>query len=147
MSTPCSPVIDPSTEMQYPACLAFFQISRFARIDQDDGVHVAVAGVRDVADGEAVLFPPFGRSTAASALSGCEAPLRPDIICGADAAHGVEGVLAALPEQIALFRRTRHAKLTGARQQADFANPLPLLLHDSRRKPSSSIRGPVKRFV
>ena len=30
---------------------------------------------------------------------------------------------------MALFRRTRHAKLTGARQQADFANLLHLLLH------------------
>ena len=58
MPTPCSPVIEPPTLMQYSrisslACLTFRSCARGARIEHDQRVQIAVAGVENVADGQA----------------------------------------------------------------------------------------------
>ena len=51
------------------------------------------------------------------------------IVGGAHASHRAERVLAAFPQQVALFGRARHAKIARAAQHAGLANLRHLLFH------------------
>ena len=106
----------------------FFHISGLARVEQDDRVHVAVAGVEDVADGEAGAL----RHPADKAQRGGDLGARHDailhIIRGADSSHGAKRVFAAFPEKVALLGGAGHAELAGAGPGAGFAHQLHLLL-------------------
>ena len=106
-----------------------FQLAGLARIEQNDGVHVAVARVEDVADGEAVLLRDLADEVQGGRDLGARHHAILHVVGRADAAHRAEGVLAALPEQVALFGRSRHAELARAALVADLANLLDLLLH------------------
>src|SRR6516225_11682535 len=84
-------------------------------------MQVAVPGVENVADGEAVL----AGDLADEAEGGFDFRARHnavlDIIGRADAADGAEGVPAALPQQLALFGGASHSEFTRATQRAGLA--------------------------
>ena len=120
MPTPCSPVIEPPTEMQYsrissPAALAFSRSPGLRAIEQNDGMQVAVAGVKNVADGQSRTCWP---TPAMNAQRGRDLGARHHAILHvverADAAHRAEGVLAALPQQFALLGGFGRRDFTGA---------------------------------
>ena len=122
MPTPCSPVIEPPTSMQNSmissaAATALRSCSRVARVEENDGVQVAVARVKNVADLESVFFADL----ADAAQRGGQfrprdhAVLR--VVSGRKAADRAERVLAALPQQIALARIAGHAHFARAMQR------------------------------
>src|SRR5208283_2946064 len=101
------------------------QFLRLAVIEQDDGVHVAIARVENVADGEAVLLgDPVNLAQRRRNLSARHHAIL-YVVYGTHPANRTEGVLATLPYQFALgrglcnanrSRATAFAVLLGLRQ-------------------------------
>ena len=93
-----------------------------AEIVENDGVEIAVASVENVADVESELSADF--LDAAERLR--EFRTRNDAVenvdAGGDAAEGSEGILAALPEQVALFVVASDADLARFVGAADFVD-------------------------
>src|SRR5437016_3409961 len=106
-----------------------FEVAGLARVEENDRVQVAIAGVEDVADGEAVALGDFADELQCARDPGAGHDAILHVIRGADAPHGAECVLAALPQQIALLDRARHAKLARAARKARIAHLLHRLLH------------------
>src|ERR1039457_1938885 len=75
----------------------FVQVAWFARIEQDDGVQVAIARMENIADGQAVLAPDAGDDTQGGRDLRARHYAILHVIEWADAAHSAKGVLAALP--------------------------------------------------
>src|SRR5437588_8116463 len=114
---------------RFAAGASFFQVAGFAGVEENDGVQVAIAGVKDVADGESVLAGGLADEIESGRDLGARHHAILHVIGGADAAHGAKGVFAALPEQIALLGGAGHAKFARAAEQAGFANLLDLRFH------------------
>src|SRR5438105_2787190 len=121
-------VLDAEREDLLARRARLFDLAGLARVEEDYGVHVAIAGMEDIADGEAV----FARDLADEMQGGGDHGAGDDailhVVGGADAAHGAEGVLAPLPEQLALLGGLRDAELARAADAAGLADLLDLLL-------------------
>ena len=108
--------------MSPAAATALLELLLVARVKKNDGMEIAVAGVKNIADFEAVLAADFtdaaqgGRKFRARD----HAVLR--VVGGRKASHGAEGVLAALPEKIAFARIFGDAHFARAMQPADFGD-------------------------
>ena len=92
------------------------QFARLARIEQNDGVHVAVARVEDVADRQGSYFlaiSPMASQRGGDLRARHHAVLH--VVSRADAPDRAERVLAAFPEQVALFRRFSRRELRARR--------------------------------
>src|SRR6266478_1239164 len=99
-----------------------FELLFVARIEEHDGMEVAVAGVKNVADLKAVLIADL--LDAAESLrelrTGNDAV--EDVIAGGQAAERAESVFAAFPEEIALGVVAREADFAGVMPGADFGD-------------------------
>ena len=131
--TPCSPVIDPPTAdtvgQDVLACfLRLMQITRFTRIKEDNRVHVAVAGVEDIADGQTVLLANLADIAESRRDLGTGHDTILHVVKRADPADGAKRVLAALPQKIALFGRSRHTEVRSAAGEARIPDLFDLLL-------------------
>jgi hypothetical protein len=96
-----------------------FEVAGLVVIEEDDGVEIAVSGVEDVADGEAVGLG-YGLDMAERGGdfgSGDYAVL--NVVRGTDAAYGSEGVFAAFPEEVAFFGGFGDAEFAGFGDVAD----------------------------
>ena len=91
-----------------------------AEIVKNDGMEIAIAGVKDVSDVEAELSADF--LDAAQGLrkfrTGDDAVEHVD--AGGDAAEGAEGIFSAFPEQVALFVIAGDADFASFVSAADF---------------------------
>ena len=96
--------VDAGDEDRLGQLAGAFGLARHVLVVEDERVQVAVTGVEDVADPQAVLALELGDPAQHPG------ELRPrddtvlDVVALADAAHGPEGRLAALPEERALGR-------------------------------------------
>ena len=117
--TPCSPVIEPPSAMHSRRISAAQRLGAIVRagvaaVEQDQRVQVAVAGVEDVGDADAVLAAE--RLDADQRLA--EAAARHDAVLddevGAEAADRRERRLAALPDRHPLVGVLRDADFVGA---------------------------------
>src|SRR5579884_2593680 len=91
--------------------LSPFQIARLARVERDDGMHVAITGMEDVTDLEAVLLSDLldcaqGRCDLGS---GDDPVLH--IVSRADASDRSKRVLPPFPEKFPLCRGFGYAHL------------------------------------
>jgi hypothetical protein len=93
-----------------------------ARIEKYYGVEIAVAGVKNVADVEAVLSADFVDATESLLKLRARNYSVENIVAGSNAAKCAEGVFAAFPEEIALFVVARDTNFAGVVLAADFVN-------------------------
>src|SRR5271157_2748350 len=94
--------------------LSALQFPRLTSIEKNDGMQVAVPGVEDIAYGEPMAL----RNLMDVAQCRCDLGARDHavlhIIGRTHPANRSKRVLTALPEQVALLRGSRHAKLACA---------------------------------
>ena len=142
--TPCSPVIEPPASMQASRIGRASSSARSAspvdaRVVEHERVQVAVAGVEDVADAQAVLARRARRSAAAPPAASCAARRRP--------ARSSSGLTRPIAANAALRPCQIRGALGGVGGDADLAAPaLAAELLDERRdrarpaaaRPSSS---------
>jgi hypothetical protein len=94
-----------------------------ARVEEDDGMQVAITGVEDISDFEAVLAADFLDAAKSGGQFGAGDDAVLDVIRGGKAADRAEGVFAALPEEITLGRIAGDADFTRMVRAADIGDP------------------------
>src|ERR1700722_2948562 len=93
-----------------------------AKIVENDGMEIAIAGVEDVADVESELSADFlDAAERLRELRTRDYPVE-DIYAGSDAAESAEGVFAAFPEQVAFFVVASDADFARLVCAADFVD-------------------------
>src|SRR6202030_3942043 len=98
------------------------QLARVVWIEEDDGVHVSIAGVENVTDREPMfLSNPLDVAQGGRDLSPRHHAIL-HIIGRTYAAHRAERVLTAFPSQLTLLRRSRDADLPRAAPLAGVFN-------------------------
>ena len=143
MPTPCSPVIEPPIWMQNsmissPRANRVAELLFVALVEKNDGVQVAVARVKHVADLQAVFLadladaPQRGRKFRARN----HAVLR--VVARRQPARRAKRVLAAFPQQIAFARVASHAHFARVMQPQTSATSFASASAASR-SPSTSI--------
>jgi len=97
-----------------------FELRGVARIVEDDGVEIAVAGVKDVADLKTELRPdlPDAAKSLREFRTGNDAV--ENVIAGSETAEGAEGIFAAFPEKFAFGIVVGDANFAGVMRVANF---------------------------
>ena len=99
-----------------------FELSFVTRIEENDGVQVAVAGVKDVADLKAVLIADLPDAAQSLRKFRTRNDAVEDVIARGQAAERAESVLAAFPEEVAFGVVAGDADLAGMMRVADFGD-------------------------
>ena len=97
---------------------------RLTGVVENQGVKVAVAGVKDIGDGKSVILAQAfdGGQHGRQAAAGNNAIL--DVIGGSDLSHGGEGRLAPFPEHRALRGVLSKAQAAGPGMTTQLLSPL-----------------------
>ena len=93
-----------------------------AEIVENDGMEIAVTGVKDVADLESELIADFLNAAQRLWKLGAGNYAVEHVDAGGDATERAERILATLPEQVALFVVARDANFAGFVRAADFVD-------------------------
>jgi len=99
-----------------------FEVRRIARIVEDDGMEVAVTGMKNVADLKTVGFGNFGDAAESLRELGARDHAVENVIAGSEASEGAEGVFAALPEKFALASVACDAHFARVMREAHFVD-------------------------
>jgi hypothetical protein len=93
-----------------------------AGIVKNDGVEIAVAGMKDVADLESVGFSDFRNAAKGLRELGAWDDAVENVIAGSEPAKRAESVFATLPEELPLAGVACDANFAGAMSEADFVD-------------------------
>ena len=93
-----------------------------ARIKENDGVQVAVAGMEDVADEAAVFFAQLLDVAKSLRKLAPRNDAVENVVARSDTAESTERVLAAFPEEFALLGILSNANFSGVMQATDLVN-------------------------
>ena len=98
------------------------ELTFVAGIVKNNGMKIAVAGVEDVANVEAVLRADFADATKRLRKLGAGNDSVENVVAGGEAAESAEGVFAAFPEEFALGVVAGEANFAGVMQIANFGD-------------------------
>src|SRR6266705_2870852 len=99
-----------------------FELGGITRIVEDDGVQVAVAGVKNIADLKAVLLADLLDAAQRLRKFRTRNNAVENVIAGGKAAERAEGVFAAFPEEFAFGRVAGDTNFAGAMRVANFSD-------------------------